>query len=331
MRRRQFIAGLGSTAAWPALRPLAADAQQPRRLPTIGFLGAGTSATAGPWAAAFIQRLRELGWIEDRTIKIDLRWADGRIDRSAEIAADFVRQKVDVIVTYSNQIVEIAKQATAAIPIVFGLAADPVGTGLVRSLAQPGGNLTGLSAQNVDLAGKRFELLREVVPRLRRLAVLFNVESIKNAALELESIRNVAPPLGVDVITSEIRPAEDIAPAFAAIKAAQADALFVIADSLMLAYRTRIHTLALAARLPTIHSVREFVEAGGLMSYGPNYPNMFRGAAEYVDKILRGTKPSDLPVEQPTRYDLVINLTTAKALDLTIPESFLLRANEVIE
>jgi putative tryptophan/tyrosine transport system substrate-binding protein len=331
VKRREFIAGLGTAATWPALRPLAADAQQPRGLPTIGFLGAGTSATAGPWAAVFIQRLRELGWIEDRTIKIDLRWADGRIDRSAEIAADFVRLKVDVIVTYSNQIAEIAKQATAAIPIVVTLAADPVGTGLVNSLARPGGNLTGLSAQNVDLAGKRFELLREVVPGLRRLAVLFNVESIRNAALELESVRNVALPLGVDVITSEIRPGEDIAPAFAAIKAAQADALFVFGDSLTLASRTRIRTLALAARLPTIHSAREFVEAGGLMSYGPNYPNMFRRAAEYVDKILRGTNPSELPVEQPNRYDLIINLTTAKALGLNLPPTLLALADEVIE
>jgi putative tryptophan/tyrosine transport system substrate-binding protein len=324
MRRREFIAGLGSAAAWP----LVARAQRP--LPTIGFLGAGTSATEGPWFAVFMQRLRELGWDEDRTVRIDLRWAEGRRDRASEIATEFVRSKVDVIVAYSTEHAQIAKQTTASIPIVAPLIGDPLGTGLVNSLARPGGNLTGLSAQNVDLAGKRFELLGEIVPKLRRLAILYNVNNT-NAGLEIENIRKAAPLLGVAVLTSEIRPAEDIAPAFAALKAAHADAVFVVGDPLTLANRVRIHTLAMAARLPTIHTVREFVEAGGLMSYGPNFPELFRRAAEYVDKILRGTKAGDLPVEQPTKYDLVINLTTAKALDLMIPESFLLRADEVIE
>jgi putative tryptophan/tyrosine transport system substrate-binding protein len=324
MTRREFIAGLAGAAAWP----LSARAQ--RTLPTVGFLGAGTSATAGPWVAVFVQRLRELGWIEGQTIRIDLRWAESRRDRSAEIAADFVRSKVDVIATYSTEHAFIAKEATAAIPIVATLISDPLGTGLVTSLARPGGNLTGLSAQNVDLAGKRFELLREIIPRLRRLAILFNVNNA-SAALEVEIVRKAALPLGVDVLTLELRPAEDIAPAFVAIKTAQADAAFVVGDPLTFANRTRIHTLSMAARLPTIYAFREFVEGGGLMSYGPNYPDLFRRSAEYVDKILRGTKPSDLPVEQPTKYDLVINLITAKALDLTVPESILLRADGVIE
>jgi putative tryptophan/tyrosine transport system substrate-binding protein len=299
-------------------------------LPTVGFLGAGTPATAGPWAAVFVARLRELGWIEGQTIRIDLRWAESRRDRSAEIAADFVRSKVDVIATYSTEHALIAKEATAAIPIVATLISDPLGTGLVPSLARPGGNLTGLSAQNVDLAGKRFELMREIIPRLRRLAILFNVNNA-SAALEIEIVRKAALPLGVDVLTLEVRLAEDIAPAFVGIKTAQADAAFVVGDPLTFANRTRIHDLSMAARLPTIYSFREHVEAGGLISYGPNYPDLFRRSAEYVDKILRGTKPSDLPIEQPTKYDLVINLITAKALDLAIPESILLRADEVIE
>jgi putative ABC transport system substrate-binding protein len=328
MKRREFIGLLGGAAvAWP---PVAARAQQVRRLPTIGFLGSGTSATAGPWIAVFMQRLRELGWIEGRTINIDLRWAQGREDLSAEIVAQFVRLDVDVIATYSTEHALIAKRATVAIPIVATLLGDPLGTGLVGTLARPGGNLTGLSAQNVDLAGKRFELLREIVPTLRRLAILFNANN-PNSALEIDIVRTTARPLGLEVLTSEIRPGEDIALAFAAIKAAQADALFVVGDPLTFANRTRIHTLALTARLPTVHVIREFVEAGGLMSYGPNYPDLFRRAAEYVDKILRGAKPGDLPVEQPTKYDLVVNLTTAKALDLAVPHKLLALADEVIE
>jgi putative tryptophan/tyrosine transport system substrate-binding protein len=326
VRRREFIILLGGAASWPVV----ARAQQTRRLPTVGFLGSGTPATAGPWVAAFTQRLRELGWIEDRTIKIDVRWAEGRNDRSAEIAAVFARLKLDAIVTYSTEHALIAKQATAAIPIVATLVGDPLSTGLVTSMARPEGNLTGISAQNVDLAGKRFELLREIVPALRRLAILFNVNN-PNAALEIDIVRKAAGPLSIEVLMSEIRPAEDIAPVFAAIKAAQVDALFVVGDPLTFVNRTRIHTLALTARLPTVHVIREFVEAGGLISYGPNYPDLFRRAADYVDKILRGAKPGDLPFEQPTKYDLVVNLTTAKALGLDVPPMLLARADEVIE
>ena len=256
-------------------------------------------------------------------------WAQGRKDRSAEIAAEFVRQKVDVIVTYSNEHVEIAKQSTSTIPIVFAFAGDPLGTGLVASLARPGGNLTGLSSQNVDLAGKRFELLREVIPGLRRLAILFNVDNA-NSPLEFGIIQAAARPLGLEVSPSEIQRTDDIAPALVAIKG-HADAMYVVGDPLTFVHRTQINTLAISERLPTVFSVREYVEAGGLMSYGPSFPTLFRRAGDYVDKILRGAKPADIPVEQGTKYDLVINLTTAKALGLTIPEPFLLRVDEAIK
>ena len=214
-----------------------------------------------------------------------------------------------------------AKQATSAIPIVFAVAADPVGSGLVASLARPGGNVTGLSIQAPDLAGKRLELLREVVPGLRRLAILANVGN-PGAVLEMGEVQAAAHTLGIEVVTLEIRRAEDIAPAFEALKG-RAEALYVVADPLVNTNRVRINTLALAARLPTMYDSREYVEAGGLMSYGPNFPDLFRRAGDYVDKILRGAKPADLPVEQPTKFDLVINLTTAKALGLTVPPSLL--------
>jgi putative tryptophan/tyrosine transport system substrate-binding protein len=220
-------------------------------------------------------------------------------------------------------------QATEVIPIVFALGTDPVGGGLVASLARPGGNVTGLSMQSTDLASKRLEFLREVLPRLRRLAIIGNAGN-PQAALEISEVQAVARGLGIDVAPLEIRRAEDIAPAFEALKA-QADALYVVGDALVNANRTRIMTLSVSARLPTIFNARAFVQAGGLMSYGPNFSNQFRRTAELVDKILRGTKPGDIPVEQPSRFELVINLTTAKALGLSIPDAFLLRADEVIE
>ena len=222
-----------------------------------------------------------------------------------------------------------SKQATAVIPIVFAASSDPVGTGLVASLAQPGGNVTGLSIQTTDLVGKRLEHLREVVPGLRRLAILANVGN-PASVLEMGEARATARTLGLEVITSEIRRAEDIAPAFEAFKG-RADALFLCADPLVNTNRTRINILAVGVRLPTMYGFREFVEAGGLMSYGPNVPDLFRRAAEFVDKILHGTKPADIPVEQPTKFDLVINLITAKALGLDVPQSLLARADEVIE
>ena len=324
MRRRNFIALLGSAAvAWP----LAARAQESDKRPTIGLLGADAAGWR-PWTDAFVARLRELGWIEGRTVAIEYRWTEGRPERVAEIAAEFIRRKVNVIVTNGPSVATL-KQATAIIPIVFAVAKDPVGGGLVTSLPQPGGNVTGLSVQEVDAAGKRLELLREVVPRLRRLAILVNV-GYPSAVLEMRELQTVARALGLEVTPLEIRRGEDIAPAFAAL-GVQADALYVVQDALTVAHHTRIITLALGARLPTTFGARNFVQAGALMSYGPNFPALFRRAAELVDKILRGTKPGDIPIEQPTNFDLVINLTTAKALGLTIPESFLLRADEVIE
>jgi putative ABC transport system substrate-binding protein len=276
-----------------------------------------------------VQRLRELGWIEGRTVAVEVRWAEGRNERFAEIAAEFVRLKVDVIVTAGTAAVVTAKQATSVIPIVFAVAGDPVGTGLVASLARPGGNVTGLSNQSADLAGKRLELLREVVPSLRRLAILANAGS-PIGVLEMREAQAAARTLGFEVATVEIRRAQDIAPAFDALKG-PADALYVCSDPLVTTNRVRINTLALGARLPTMFGLREYVEAGGLMSYGPNQADLYRRAADYVDKILRGAKPADIPVEQPTKFYLIINLTAAKALGLTIPESFLLRADEVIE
>jgi len=323
MRRRDFIGLLGGAAAWP----FAASAQQAGKLPIIGFLGSDAAGWR-PWTDAFVQRLRELGWIDSRTVAIEYRWSEGRPERSAEIAAEFVRLKPALIVTNAGS-VSTLKQATSVIPIVFVLSGDPVEGGLVASLARPGGNVTGLSNQNADLAGKRLELLREVVPRLRRLALMGNV-GYSQGVLEMGELQAAARTLGIEVAPLEIRRGEDIAPAFEALKP-PADALYVVGDGLLAANRTRINTLALGARLPTIVDSREVVEAGALMSYGPNFQSIFRRAAELVDNILRGAKPGDLPVEQPTKFDLVINLTTAKALGLTMSPTLLALADEVIE
>jgi putative ABC transport system substrate-binding protein len=326
MRRREFIVLLGgAAAAWPR----AARAQQRAAMPVIGLLSPATSSIESQRVATFGQRLRELGWIEGRTIAIEYRWAEGSGERLAEIAAEFVRLKVDVIVTASTPAVLAAKQVTAAIPIVFAFAAEPVGAGLVASLARPGTNITGLSMQSVDTAGKRLELFREIIPGLRQLAILGNVSTLVGE-LEMNEVQAAARRLGLGVTTLDIRRVEDIAPAFEALKG-HAEAIYIVADPLVTANRTRINTLATGARLPTIYLQREYVEAGGLMSYGPNIPDLYRRAAEFVDKILRGAKPADIPVEQPVRFDLVVNMITAKALGLTIPETFLVRATEVIE
>jgi putative ABC transport system substrate-binding protein len=326
VRRRDFIVLLGGAAvAWP----LVARAQQSSKLPTIGYLGANTPSNQRQWTDAFVQRLRELGWIEGRTVAIEYRWAEGRTERAAEFVAEFVSLKVDVIVTHSTSLVVAVKQATPVIPVVFAAAGDPVGTGLVASLARPGGNVTGLSEQLTDTAGKRLELLREVVPGLRRLAIMANIGN-PTAVLEMREVQAAAGTLGLDAVTSEIRRAADIAPAFEALKG-RAEALYICPDPLFTTNRIGINTLAQGARLPTIYSNREYVEAGGLMSYGPNFPDLFRRAADYVDKILRGTKPAEIPIEQPTKFDFVINLTTAKALGLQIPDRLLALADEVIE
>ena len=243
--------------------------------------------------------------------------------------AEFVRRHVDVIVTAGLSEIAAAKQATSLIPIVFQVASDPVGTGLVASLARPGGNVTGLSNQSAELAGKRLELLREVVPGLHALATIAEAGK-PDSALEVSEVQVAARERGLEMTTPDIRRAADIVPAFEMLKG-RAQGLYIVAGPLVNTNRARIHTLATAARLPTIYNAREFVEAGGLMSYGPNFLELWRRSADFVDKILRGAKPGDIPVEQPSKFDLVINLTTAKALGLTIPESFLLRSDEVIE
>jgi len=325
VRRREFITLIGAAATtWP----LAARAQ-PSKLPTVGFLGPFSMAIQSESTAAFVQRMREHGWIEKRTILIEYRWAEGLSQRIAEITAEFVRLKVDVIVTAGTEPVLALKQATSVIPIVFAAAGDPVGTGLVASLARPGGNVTGLSNQSADIASKRLELLREVVPNLHRLAIMANIGS-PIGILEMGQVQAAARTLGLEVVPAEIRRVDDIAPAIEALKG-RAEALYVVTEPLVNSNRIRLNTLALDARLPTIHGYRDYVEAGGLMSYGANFADLWRRAGDLVDKILHGTKPGDIPVEQPTKFELFVNLKAAKALELTIPEAFLLRADKVIE
>jgi ABC-type uncharacterized transport system substrate-binding protein len=326
LKRRDFIALLGSTAAaWP----LAARAQQAAKVPTIGFFSAGSAAALEHWVAALVQRLRELGWSEGSTVAIEYLWADGQEQRLHEIAAEFVRRRVDVIVTHSAAPVIAAKQATSSIPIVFAIAADPIGTGLIASLARPGGNVTGLSFLGTDLAAKRLELLREIVPGLRRLAILANVSN-PGVMLEMNEVQATAGTLGLAVTPLEIRRSGDIPPAFDGL-GDRAEFLYVCADPLLTTNRIHINILAAGAHLPTIYPSREYVESGGLISYGPNIPALFRRAGDYVDKILRGAKPGDIPVEQPTKFDLVVNLVAARAVGLQIPDKLLALADEVIE
>jgi putative tryptophan/tyrosine transport system substrate-binding protein len=324
MRRREFVSLLsGTVIAWS----LAARAQAPDRLRTIGYLG-DDAPSWSPWTARFVERLRELGWIEGHTVAIEYRWSEGRPERIAEIAAEFVRLNVDVIVTYGGAVTAL-KQVTAAIPIVFAIAVDPVGSRIVASLAHPGGIVTGLSVEQSDIAGKRLELLREIVPSLRRLAIMFDA-GYPAALRENDQAQAAARAVGLGVAPHGIRRAEDIAPAFEAIKS-QADAVYVAVDAVINANRTQIATLALSARLPTSFNESGCVQVGGLMSYGPNFSDLFRRAGEIVDKILRGTKPSDIPVEQPTKFEFAINMKTAKLLGLTVPSSMQLLADQVIE
>jgi putative ABC transport system substrate-binding protein len=320
--RRALIAALGGAAVWP----ISAHAQKPARLPTIGFLGAGTPSSWSNWTSTFVQRLRELGWVDGATVAIEYRWAEGRDERAVEIAAEFVRLKVDVILTVGGAA---AKQATSTIPIVLAISADPVGTGMVASLARPGGNLTGFSIQSTDLAGKRVELLREIFPGLRRLAILADPEN-RTALLEMGEVQAATRRLGIETIPLKIQRADDIAPAIETLNG-RAEALYVHASPLANANRVRINALAQGARLPTMHGFREYVDAGGMVSYGPNTADLFKRAAEYVDKILRGAMPANLPVEQPTKFELVINLKISKALGVEIPPTLLARADEVIE
>jgi ABC-type uncharacterized transport system substrate-binding protein len=324
MRRREFITFLGGAATWP----LVARAQKAGKLPTIGFLGASTPSNWSPWTAAFVDRLRQLGWIEGRTVAIEYRWAGGRSERYIEIAAEFARLKVDVIVTVGSAVAA-AKQATSTIPIVFAIAVDPVASGFVASLARPGGNTTGISVQSTELAGKRLEILRELIPNLHRLAIIADV-GYPASVLEVSQVQAAAGNVGIDIDVLAIRQAADIAPAFEGLTSGT-QALYVCPNALINATYIRINTLALGARLPTIHADRDFIRAAGLISYGPNYADMFQHAGDFVDKLLRGAKAADLPVEQPTKFQLVVNLTTAKALGLTMPDKLLALADEVIE
>ena len=324
MKRRQFITLLGGAAAWP----LTARALEAKR-PTIGLLGGATASAQAQWTVAFVQRLRELGWVEGQTVAIEYRWVEGRFERSPAIIAEFVRLKVDVIVTHATPNILAAKQVTSVVPIVFPSAGDPVGNKLVTSLARPGGNVTGLSVQSSELAPKVVELLRDFLPKHGRLAMMYHIGN-PVTELQTDAVKAAAGRFGLDVAIVEVRRAEDIAPAIEALKG-RADALIVPSEPLYNTNRIQINSWALRAQLPTIYFDRVYVETGGLISYGPNWPSLWRRAAEVVDKILRGAKPADIPVEQPTKFDLVINLTTAKALGLDVPAMLLARADEVIE
>jgi putative ABC transport system substrate-binding protein len=324
MRRRDFISLLGGAAtAWP----LPLRAQQSKGRPTIGMLIPGSPDTYRQRVASFVKRLSELGWVDGQTAKIEYRWAEAQ--RFDDIAAEFVQLKVDVIFTSGTPPTVVAQRATSDIPIVFAPAGDPVGAGLVKSLARPGGNVTGVSNQTVDTAGKRLGLLREMLPGLHRIAVMSKAENA-SAAIEMRQAEEAAAAMGLQFVPIQIREASDIQAAFSGLSG-RADALYVVIDSLVTTQQSQLNNLALQARLPTIHGARELVTSGGLMSYGAEYLEMWRRAGDFVDKILRGAKPAELPVEQPTKFNLIINLATAKALGIDVPLSLLGRADEVIE
>jgi putative ABC transport system substrate-binding protein len=310
------------------LAPLAADAQQPAKVPRIGFLCVLSGPS--PHTEAFEQGLRSLGYVEGRDVAIEYRFTDGRTDPIPDLAAEFVRLKVDVIVVASPQAIRPTKEAIKSIPIVMAQSDDPVGSGFVASLARPGGNITGLSTVSPELSGKRLELLKEAVPKVSRVAVLWNVAN-PVAALQLRETEVAARALGVKLQSLGVRGAKDFDAAFAAMRRERVGALIVLPDLLFYDHQRRLLNLAAKSRLPVIYEEREFAEAGGLMAYGPNYNDLFRRSAAFVDKILKGAKPVDLPVEQPTKFELVVNLKTAKALGLTIPQSVLIRADHVIQ
>jgi putative ABC transport system substrate-binding protein len=321
MRRREFILLIASVVS------SAAYGQQSAVPRTVGFLVAGTPASHGAWVAAFTQRLSDLGWTDGRNIKIEYRWAAGDIPQTTRFAAEFAQKKVDVIVTSAFG-VEAATEATSTIPIVSAAFGDVVAKGLAKSLARPDGNVTGLSIQPVELSGKRLELLREIIPNVRRLAALVNTHVVGKQ--EVVAIRTASAKLNIDANILDIQTAEDIEAAMATL-VGQTDALYVYSEPLTNANKDKIIKAATAAKIPTIFGFREFVDAGGLISYGPNFIDLFARAAEFTDKILRGAKPADLPVQQPVKFDLIINLKAAKALGLNISETILTRADEVIE
>ena len=329
MKRRDFIALLGSATASSAAWPLAVGAQTPPKIPRVGFIGGANPAAAEHTFGAFQQRLRELGYVEGQSIALHVRWAEGRSDRMPELVAELVGLKMDVLVAGNSPAALAAKQATRTTPIVM-VAADPVGLGLVASLSRPGGNVTGLSFFNEAIIAKRLEFLKEFVPGLVRVAVLRN-PIVEVHPIFWQETEVAARKLGVALQPLDVRGPEDFEAAFAAATRGNAQALFAFDDPLTIAHRPRITGLAASSRLPAMYGYREFPDDGGLMSYGPNFVDLFRRAATYVDKILKGAKPADLPVEQPTKFELVINRKTANALGLTVPPTLLAQADEVIE
>jgi putative ABC transport system substrate-binding protein len=324
--RRQFI---GALAGGLVAVPLAAGAQQVAKVPRIGFLSSRSPAETAPYSEAFRQGLRELGYVEGQNVAVEYRYAEGRPEGLPALAAELVRLKVDVIVTTSAPAPEAARQATRTIPIVFAVTGDPVAEGLVATVAHPGGNITGLASLGPELAGKQLELLKDVVPKISRMAVLQNPNQPAHP-LALRQAESAARALRVQLQVLAARSAVEIDAAFAAMRSQRVGGVVVLRDSVFFNQRAQIVALAAKSRLPAVYGFKEMAEAGGLMAYGASLPPMFRRAATYVDKILRGAKPADLPVEQPTKFELVVNLKTAKALGLTIPQSLLLRADEVI-
>ena len=327
MNRRTFLAGTGAVLL---AAPLAAEAQQAGKVHRIAFLGNSTAALEANLVGPFREGLRELGYVEGQNIVIEYRWAEGKYDRFPVLIAELVALKVDVIVTAGTPASLAVKKATTSIPLVMVAVGDPVATGIVMSFGRPGGNITGLTSMSQDLEGKRLELLREVVPKVSHVAVLWNSASPIQVIEEREA-RASAQVLGIKMLSLGVRTQEEIENAFAAIVRERPGALLVLADRLFLYHRAHIMDFAAKHRLPGVHAYRELVEAGGLMSFGPSYPGMHRRAAYFVDRILKGAKPADLPVERPTKFELVINLKAAKALGLTIPASLLQRADEIIQ
>jgi putative tryptophan/tyrosine transport system substrate-binding protein len=306
-----------------------AEAQQPtKKVPRIAYLGGGSAELEKVWLDAFLQGLRELGYFEGKNIVVERRFAAGRYDELPELAAELVGLKVDVILAASTPVAHSAKKATGTIPVVM-VVADPIGTGLVSSLAKPGGNLTGLSDFHGDLITKRLEILKEVVPSAARIAVLSNPGN-PSCSLQTKELAAVAPALGLTLFAVEAKGLDDIAPGFTTMKKQRAGAVLVCGDRLFSTYRRPIFDLSTKNRFPAIYSTKEYAEAGGLMSYGANFPDLYRRAATYVDKILKGTKPADLPVEQPIKFEFIINLKAAKQIGLTIPPNVLARADKVI-
>jgi putative ABC transport system substrate-binding protein len=323
--RRAFLAALGGAAAMP----LAARAQRAGTHRVVGVLGPATPASWQLWSARFERRLHELGWVKGGNLTVEYRWSDGHNERLPALATELVRSRADVIVTTGTG-VSAARRATSDIPIVFAIGRDPIGDGLVASLARPDGNVTGLSTQATDLAGKRLSLLREIVPGVRKLAILNEIED--QASLhERREAEAAAHALGLAVVAADIRRLDDdLVSLFKELKG-RADAIYCGSGGLVTVRRSQIFSLALASLLPSIAGQRIYAQAGSLMSYGADYADLFRRAAEYVDRILRGAKPSELPVEQPTKFELLVNAKTAKALGLNLPPTLLARADEVIE